>query len=171
MSDDTVDFDYIINGNLPDEYNIRETEEDEGGELADILLDDGVSELPTGDDNEQSEDEEEEDGGARAEDKAEEERINKFLEDTCRCQLRDGKPCSGEMTYCEVMNYRADILQLTRSEVDLVIITAIRNSLHSSSLTSQGTKRRYERLCLRLNGERIREKNILNDTRNRRQKI
>ena len=110
---------------------------------------------------EASENEEEEDDGVRAEDKEEEERIIKFLEDTCRCQLRDGKPCSGGLTYGEVMNYRADILQLTRSEVDLVIITAIRNSLHSSFLTSQGTERRYERLCLRFHGERICEKTFL----------
>ena len=139
MSDEN--FDYLVHGILPDEY--LESVEEDPLELALDSSDNGKDDKDGEDDNDDNSDYDDSDENIyldhRDEDMTEEETVRGFLNRTCGCQLRDGSSCSTYFSFTELINYRADIQQLTKSEIDLVLLTCIRNSTNNSEEISKGS--------------------------------
>ena len=56
-----------------------------------------------------------------AEDNYEKEKVENFIHKTCGCSLRDGFLCSNSYNYEDLVNYQADMFQLSSAEFDLVV--------------------------------------------------
>ena len=155
LSDNDVDFEYLVGDTLPAEYVETLVEQPDA--------------LEENDEEEQTEEESDADEDEdpcnsielRDEDTNEIERVKRFLETTCGCQLQDGSSCSREFSFEKMINYRADMLQLTKSEMDLVLLTCIRNSMNNSEINAKGEKRKNHRILLQFSGRRICEKTFL----------
>ena len=148
-------FEYIINGTLPEEYSESNLVEND----IDLDKEDDINETELEDDSDDEEDlryvhkcE------FRDEDWRENDTINKFLEQKCGCQLNDGLPCSDRFDFTQLVNYRADILQLSKTELDLVLLTCIRNALDNSAYNSKGEPRKNHHMHYQFKGQRICEK-------------
>ena len=74
------------------------------------------------------------------EDKNEQECVQSFVRSTCECKLGpQGSPCSSSLTKETIEKCRADKLELSRDELDMVILTQIRAG---RSVASQPTLRK-----------------------------
>ena len=75
------------------------------------------------------------------EDKEEEEAIRRFVELTCGCNLGPKKtPCSNQLSLSTISQTRNNCLQLTRSELDLVIMAQV-NAFRTSAVDKPSTYR------------------------------
>ena len=151
------DFSNLISGTLDDEYilsgNVNDNIADEDVAIADTSYEseddfDNINEI-----DDQFE--------LRDEDQSEMRVVEEFLTKTCGCNLRNQSPCSTVFDREHLLNHRADILQLTREEKDLVLLTTIRNSIDDDDLNSKGVIRKNSRCLMYYHGKRICQQTFL----------
>jgi len=79
---------------------------------------------------------------------------------TCLCQLNSGKPCSQRYLQHQLLDLRMTHLEMTRAELDLVILAHISSGLHGSSSTvcskrKEQTSRQKDRVDYYHEGHKI----------------
>lgn len=68
--------------------------------------------------------------------------VQRFLTNGCGCDLADG-PCSSTFSVESVESYRGQCSELTRTELDMVILGQLSAFTNTSSLTLHSTKHRH----------------------------
>ena len=132
---------HVLNGSLSSEY---------------LTNDDFADEYDS--DNYEVEDEmecEDVDYKYRIHNTEEEQKILKFLSETCGCSSRNGSPCSNSLDFETLLSYRADMLQLTREEMDLIMLTAILISIDDNNVNVKGGIRKNTRCKMQFKGKQI----------------
>ena len=86
-------------------------------------------------------------------------RIAHFLSEGCKCQLNDGSPCSALFTASQVMAARDECRQLTRDQLDVMIMGQLRALCQIDPLTqktkTKNTDRSRTATLFRFGGHRI----------------
>ena len=75
----------------------------------------------------------------------EEGRIARFLAGGCSCKLHDGTPCCTQFTVSMLQEARAECRQLSREQLDMVVMGQLRVLCQRDSLTQRSKARNFER--------------------------
>ena len=75
----------------------------------------------------------------------EEGRIARFLAGGCSCKLHDGTPCCTQFTASMLQEARAECRQLSRKQLDMVVMGQLRALCQRDSLTQRSKARNFER--------------------------
>ena len=75
----------------------------------------------------------------------EEGRIARFLAGGCLCKLHDGTPCCTQFTASMLQEARAECRQLSREQLDMVVMGQLRALCQRDSLTQRSKARNFER--------------------------
>ena len=75
----------------------------------------------------------------------EEGRIARFLAGGCSCKLHDGTPCCTQFTASMLQEARAECRQLSREQLDMVVMGQLRALCQRDSLTQRSKARNFER--------------------------
>ena len=90
---------------------------------------------------------------------AEERRVARFLSSGCKCKLNDGNPCYLLFTSPQICTARDDCRQLTRDQLDMVVMGQLRALCQSDSMTqkskAKNTERKRTNTQYRFGGHRI----------------
>ena len=73
-------------------------------------------------------------------------RIARFLKSGCSCKLLDGIPCSAQFTALILQEARDECRQLTREQLDMVIMGQLRALCHMEPSTQKKTARNSQRM-------------------------
>ena len=96
---------------------------------------------------------------------AEDRRIARFLSQGCKCQLHNGNPCYTLFTASQLSVVRDECRQLSRDEMDMVVMGQLRALCQSDSLTqktkAKNTERTRTATLFRFGGHRICQKMFL----------
>ena len=67
--------------------------------------------------------------------------VRGFLESGCGCRMgKDGKPCTSSLTFRDVFDYRANCLELTSAELDMVILGQLNAHYEGSELVASPSR-------------------------------
>lgn len=84
---------------------------------------------------------------SRPQDQHEQDRVNKFRNETCKCsRLYDGKPCSSTLNFEELLKYRQDCMEFTNEEKELVIKGQLVAHRVKTDCTSSNKKKEKQRV-------------------------
>ena len=67
-------------------------------------------------------------------------RVEDFLDVGCGCICYDGQPCSLRYTNQHVLSFRAECFELTKPELDLVLLGKLSATMHTTEIVGPSAK-------------------------------
>ena len=73
----------------------------------------------------------------------EKEKVKSFVTKGCGCELTSGKPCSTQLNFESILNFRSQCKELTKAEFDMAILGQLNAFTHSGEQKANDTTHRH----------------------------